>query len=263
MPGPPHCIWCGDINKSFAEGKKYCLDCSRDCKKECRTCKKPYPNLSKYFHPGADRCKSCTTRHEKRKMYTKNETIALARAAMKGKNKASNDEWVEESDELLPVSRLKNQNRKRQRAVIADDSDPEYHSSSCSPLTISDNESVDEIEVSGDEVQAKTDEDSEPEGNVLKKNRKMEPGTSSKSRSVYDLFKTEAEKKKEGEMKKKSAEPSRKKKRPYKKKPAVAKTQAQAEKDLMKSLLVYKRSSPYSTHINVIFMPTNKSEDDS
>ena len=195
-------------------------------------------------------------------MYTKNQTIALARAAMKGKNKAPNDERVEESDELREVSRLKNQNRKRQRTPIADDSDPECRSSSCSPLTISDNESVDEIEVSGDEVQAKTDEDSEPEGNVLKKNRKMEPSTSSKSRSMYDLFKTEVEKKKEGQMKK-SAEPPPQKKRTYKKKPAVAKTQAQAEKDLMKSLLVYKRSSPYSTHINVIFMPTNKSEHDS
>ena len=184
MPGSPHCIWCGDFNKPFAEGKKYCLDCSRDCKKECQTCKKPYPILSKYFSPGADRCNSCTVRHKKRKMYTKNQTIALARAAMKGKNKAPNDEQVEESDELLPVSRLKNQNRKRQRTPIADDSDPECRSSSCSPLTISDNESVDEIEVSGDEVQAKTDEDSEPEGNVLKKNRKMEPSTSSKSRSI-------------------------------------------------------------------------------
>ena len=143
---------------------------------------------------------------------------------------------------------VENQNRKRQRTPIVDDSDPECHSSSCSPLTISDNESVDEIEVSGDEVQAKTDKDSEPEGNVLKKNRKMEPSTSSKSRSVYDLFKTEAEKKKEGQMKK-SAEPPPQKKRTYKKKPAVAKTQAQAEKDLMKLLLVYKRSSPYSnTH---------------
>ena len=32
-------------------------------------------------------------------MYTKNEAIALAKA-MKGKNKMSNDDWGEESDEF-------------------------------------------------------------------------------------------------------------------------------------------------------------------
>ena len=63
-----------------------------------------------------------------------------------------------------PLSKLKQQNRKRQRLIIGDESDPDCRSSSCSPLTISDNESVDEMEVSGDEVQTKTDEDSEPEG---------------------------------------------------------------------------------------------------
>ena len=57
------------------------------------------------------------------------------------------------------------------------------------------------MEVSGDEVQMKTDEDSEPEGSVPKKNRNVEPSTSSKPRSVYDMLK-EADKKKEGQVKK-------------------------------------------------------------
>ena len=43
----------------------------------------------------------------------------------------------------------------------------------------------------------KTDEDSELEGGVPKKNRNVEPSTSSKPRSVYDMLK-EAGKKKEG-----------------------------------------------------------------
>ena len=156
----------------------------------------------------------------KGKMYTKNEAIALAKIA-KGKNKMMNDERGEESDEFPPLSKLKQQHRKRQRLIIGDESDPDCRSSSCSLLTISDNESVDEIKVSGDEVQTKTDEDSEPEGGVLKK---------------------------------KIQDPLNRKKRTYKKKPVVIKTQAQAEKDLMKSLLVYKKSSPYIMHINVIFM---------
>ena len=81
----------------------------------------------------------------------------------------------------------------------------------------------------------------------------MEPSTSSKPRSMYDMLK-DAHKKKEGQVKRKNTAPAQQKKRTYKKKPVVIKTQAQAEKDLMKSLLVYKKSSPYNTHINVIFM---------
>ena len=101
MSSSHQCIWCGDFNKPFAEGKKYCMECLRCCKQECKTCHKPYPNL-KYFHPGADHCKSCSTRHEKRKMFTKNETIALAKAT-KGKNKPPNDDRGEESDDF-PLS---------------------------------------------------------------------------------------------------------------------------------------------------------------
>ena len=85
---------------------------------------------------------------------------------------------------------------------MVDESDPDCHSSSCSPLTISDNESVDEMEASGDKVQTKTDKDSEPEGSVPKKNQMVEPSTSSKPRSVYDMLK-DVDKKKEGQMKKK------------------------------------------------------------
>ena len=162
-----------------------------------------------------------------------------------------------------PLSKLKQQNRKHQRSIMADNSEPDCRSSLCSPLTISDNESVDEVEASGDEVQAKTDEESDPEGGVMsKKSHKTESGTSLKNRSVYDMLKNAADKKKEGQMKK-NTEPIQQKKRTYKKKPVIVKTQAQAEKDLMKSLLVYKKSSPCSTHINVIFMLTNNLKDES
>ena len=120
MSSSRQCIWCGDSYKPLAEGKKYCTDCSRSCKQECKTCHKPYPNL-KYFHAGADRCKSCSTCHEKRKMYTKNEAIALAKIA-KGKNKMMNDERGEERDEFPPLSKLKQQHRKHQRLIIGDES---------------------------------------------------------------------------------------------------------------------------------------------
>ena len=90
-----------------------------------------------------------------------------------------------------------------------------------------------------------------------RKNRSVEPSTSSKPRSVYDMLK-DADKKKEGQVKKKNTGSAQQKKRTYKKKPVVIKTQAQAEKDLMKSLLMYKKWSPYSMHINVIFMPSSQ-----
>ena len=190
------------------------------------------------------------------------ETIALTKVT-KGKNKPLNDERGEESDDFSPLSKSKQQNRKCQRSVIMDDSDPDCHSSLSSPLTISNNESVDEVDMSADEAQAKTDEDSDLEGGVVvpKKNCKAEPSTSFKNRSVYDMLKNAVGKKKEGQVKK-NTDPVQQKKRTYKKKPVTVKTQAQAEKDLMKSLLVYKKSSPYSTHINVIFMPTNHFSDE-
>ena len=115
---------------------------------------------------------------------------------------------------------MKQQNRKRQRSVIRDESDPDCCSSSCSPLTILDNESIDDMDAnSGDEVQPKMDEDSELEGSFPKKNQKIEPSTSSKPRSVYDML-NDVDKKKEGQMKK-NMEPVQQKKRIYKKKPVV------------------------------------------
>ena len=202
MTSSRQCNWCGDLNKPFAEGKKYCVECSHCCKQECKTCHKPYPSL-KYFQPGTDRCKSCSTHHEKRKMFTKNETIALTKVT-KGKNKPLSDERGEESDDFSLLGKSKLQNRKRQRSVIGDNSDPDCHSSSCSPLTILDNESVDEADMSANEAQAKTDEDSDLEEAVVvpKKNRKMEPSTSFKNRSVYDMLKNAVDKKKEGQGKK-------------------------------------------------------------
>ena len=115
----------------------------------------------------------------------------------------TNDQRGEESNEFppLPLNKLKQQNRKHQRLIIGDESDPDCHSSSCSLLTISDNESVDEMEVSRDEVQTKRDKDPELEGGVTKKNRNVEPSICSKPRSMYDMLK-DADKKKEGQVKK-------------------------------------------------------------
>ena len=111
------------------------------------------------------------------------------------------------------------------------------------------------MEASGDEVQTKIDEDSEPERSVPKKNRKVEPSTSSKPRSMHDMLK-DADKK-EGQMKKKYRTRSTEKE-DIQEKTSCHQNTGSSRKDLMKSLLVYKKLSPYSTHINVIFMPSSQ-----
>ena len=69
-----------------------------------------------------------------------------------------------------PLSKLKQKNRKHQRSIIGDESDLDCCSSLCSPLKISDNESIENMDANnGDEVQAKTDEDSELEGSLSRR----------------------------------------------------------------------------------------------
>ena len=70
------CNWCGRVIE-LVEGKKYCDECCRCCKRECRTCHKPYSSLKYFPNSDAEHCNSCTKHNKKRKTkYTKNEAIA-------------------------------------------------------------------------------------------------------------------------------------------------------------------------------------------
>ena len=52
------CNWCGTTEVKLAENKPYCPDCTSNCKRECRVCHKPYPNL-KFYEKHSKRCNSC------------------------------------------------------------------------------------------------------------------------------------------------------------------------------------------------------------
>ena len=67
MSGRESCIWCGEDWPKFYKHKLYCVQCASACKKECRTCHKPYPEL-RFFKDGADRCNTCETRREREQM---------------------------------------------------------------------------------------------------------------------------------------------------------------------------------------------------
>lgn len=55
------CNWCGGLKKD--NEKYYCTSCKEYCKRECKTCHKPYPNLNK-FSLSQIRCDSCSNRYE-------------------------------------------------------------------------------------------------------------------------------------------------------------------------------------------------------
>lgn len=58
------CIWCGDDK---LDHKYYCKHCENHCKRECRTCHKPYPSLQYFENANDVRCRSCQNRYVKQK----------------------------------------------------------------------------------------------------------------------------------------------------------------------------------------------------
>ena len=61
------CRWCGSMDGSCRDNKRpFCEDCLSQCKRECRTCHKPYPSIEKHFPCETSvRCNSCSVRYEK------------------------------------------------------------------------------------------------------------------------------------------------------------------------------------------------------
>ena len=71
------CNWCGSSLVNSLSNH-YCDDCSIHCKRECKTCHKPYPSVKKYFKAVEDeRCRSCQNRHEKCKSAQKSDVRAV------------------------------------------------------------------------------------------------------------------------------------------------------------------------------------------
>ena len=52
------CNRCGTTEVKLAENKRYCPDCTSNCKRECTVFHKPYPNV-KFYEKHNKRCNSC------------------------------------------------------------------------------------------------------------------------------------------------------------------------------------------------------------
>ena len=246
------CNWCGRVIE-LVEGKKYCDECCRCCKRECRTCHKPYSSLKYFPNSDAERCNSCTKRNEKRKTkYTKNEAIAMSM-----KNRKRRDDEGRVDGKMLERSTTPppSPSKKKRRTIPTLDDISDSRSTASSSYSVSDNESVEEVDLLGEEGNNKISDysDNEPEEAVMKKSRQKNRDT---SRTVNEMLKAAEDKKKRADNKNTYLLPiQQKRKRAYNRRPNMEKTPTQAEKDLMKALVNYKKALPVKAQINVVFVP--------
>lgn len=64
-PVLPRCSYCSK-EKSLVKGKTYCFDCSDNCFRECKRCKRPFHD-KKYYSFSETRCNSCHKKYLKEK----------------------------------------------------------------------------------------------------------------------------------------------------------------------------------------------------
>ena len=243
------CNWCGRVI-DLLEGKGYCEDCWHCCVHECRTCHKPYPSLKYFPNSDCERC-NCCTKHatnekQKRKKgkYTKNKVIAMSM-----KNRKRRDEEVRGEHSTTP-SPLPPKKKRRANPPVNDISD-----TASSSYSVSDNESVEDVDLLGEEGNNKTSDysDNEQEEEMMKKSRQK--NRDNNNRTVSEMLKAVEDKKKRTELKNPDAPIQQKKKRAYNRRSNTEKTPAQAEKDLINALINYKKALTVNAQINVVFVP--------
>ena len=103
------CNWCGTTEVKLAENKPYCPDCASNCKRECRVCHKPYPNL-KFYEKHSKRCNSCQSCYVVVK--TKKASIENNRRKF-GDTTGKRKQY--DSDEDLPLLEKKRRRRRRRQ----------------------------------------------------------------------------------------------------------------------------------------------------
>ena len=144
--------------------------------------------------------------------------------------------------------------KKKRRTIPTLDDISDSRSTASSSYSVSDNESVEEVDLLGEEGNNKISNysDNEPEEAVMKKSRQKNRDT---SRTVNEMLKAAEDKKKRADNKNTDLPIQQKRKRAYNRRPNMEKTPAQAEKDLMKALVNYKKALPVKAQINVVFVP--------
>ena len=53
------CNWCGNSSRPLAYGKPYCVECQKNCKRECGSCHRPFNDESRYFDGESKTCITC------------------------------------------------------------------------------------------------------------------------------------------------------------------------------------------------------------
>ena len=144
--------------------------------------------------------------------------------------------------------------KKKRRTIPTLDDISDSRSTASSSYSVSDNESVEEVDLLGEEGNNKISDysDNEPEEAVMKKSRQKNRDT---SRTVNEMLKAAEDKKKRADNKNTDLPIQQKRKRAYNRRPNMEKTPTQAEKDLMKALVNYKKALPVKAQINVVFVP--------
>ena len=207
----------------------------------------------KYFpNSDAEHCNSCTKHNEKRKTkYTKNKAIAMST-----KNRKRRDDEGRVDAKMLECSTTPppSPSKKKCRTIPTLDDISDSRSTASSSYSVSDNESVEEVNLLGKEGNNKISDysDNELEEAVMKKSCQKNRDT---SRTVNEMLKAAEDKKKRTDNKNTDLPIQQKRKRAYNRRPNMEKTPAQAEKDLMKALVNYKKALPVKAQINVVFVP--------
>ena len=127
MSGRESCIWCGEDWPKFYKHKPYCVQCASACKKECRTCHKPYPEL-RFFKDGADRCNTCETRREREQMKKTGGLklqVADSLLPFRSMSPSSDGESVDGFEPKLSSSEKKTNNKRKTRRRIESETEEE------------------------------------------------------------------------------------------------------------------------------------------
>lgn len=125
------CSWCTNYCK-LVKGKSYCQKCEDECYKECRRCKRPFPN-ARFFEFDETRCNTCHGKYkkEKEKRMAKKETpqqpqkdmrsqpqMVMTKQTCKKPKLSSNDENPTDVKETNETPTPTKSSRKRKRGFI-------------------------------------------------------------------------------------------------------------------------------------------------
>ena len=270
MSGRESCIWCGEDWPKFYKHKPYCVECASACKRECRTCHKPYPEL-RFFKDGADRCNTCETKREREQM-KKTGGLKLADSLpFRSMSPSSDGESVDGFDSKLSSSERKTNNKRKKRTSNSRRIESETEEEAAAEVGEEDDDDDDggsnagdymDVEeadcnkrVGSDKSEETRDNEDDEDGEVTRRNKK------SSSKKVKNVTETLLDYINVGHKKGKKKEVSfelaiKKKKRKSNKKlnGLTGEEASLIEENVVRSLMDYRRAFPGRATVQFFFM---------